>query len=134
MKLDQITESDPKRQVVTLTKWYRIKGAHWISGVGDDGNPCRKVHGHDWRVGVKVGGRLKCPPFTIADTEAINAAFWSVVGGDHVNWNELLATEYASTEAIGLYIYGQLATGSIGGSLLGVQVYESDTLCVEVSR
>jgi 6-pyruvoyltetrahydropterin/6-carboxytetrahydropterin synthase len=116
--------------MIRLTKWFRIRGSHRIAGI--DG-PCSKTHGHDWRIGVTVDGPMHNELLTIADTEAIKAAFWSIFGGnDHVDWNERLGCENASTEAIAVFVRGQLGVGPIGPLLCGVIVEESDGMTVEV--
>lgn len=115
--------------MIRLTKWFRIRGSHRIAGI--DG-PCSKTHGHDWRIGVTVDGPMHNTIMTIADTDHIKAAFWALFESDHVDWNERLGCENATTEAIAVFIRGQLGVGPLGPSLCRVVVEESDGLTVEI--
>jgi len=120
-----------QNQTIKLTKWFRIRGSHRIAGISGQ---CSKTHGHDWRIGVIVDGPLHNELLTIADTEQIKAAFWAIFdSNDHVDWNERLGCENASTEAIAVFIRGQLGVSAISHILCGVIVEESDGLTVEVA-
>lgn len=114
---------------IILTKWFRIKGSHRIECIE---GPCSKTHGHDWKIGVAVTGPIDGATLLAADTNVINAAFWSLFDSDHVDWNERLGCKNATTEAIAIFIRGQLGISKIGHLLHSVTVCESDGLEVRM--
>lgn len=117
--------------IVTISKTFDFDAAHRLQGL-PRGHKCRRLHGHTYRVEVRLRGRADERGF-VADYAEIAAA-WKPVHKllDHRYLNRIEGLEVPSTEVLAPFIASMLIDAL--PLLHSVRVYESSTTWCEVLR
>ena len=89
-------------------KEYRFESAHWLPGV-PDGHPCGRMHGHSYRLVVKVDGPLDPTTGWVVDFATIDAAFLPLHARlDHHLLNEIEGLHNPTCELLAHWILQRL--------------------------
>lgn len=123
---------------VTITRRYSFEAAHFLPKVRDD-HKCKRMHGHNYEIEVKVSGRLEEDGFIID--------FWSlddvvnpiIAQVDHRVLNEVEGLENPTAEFIGIWFFQMIAHAlqEVGGHLAkieNIRVYETKDCWADASR
>lgn len=93
---------------VELIKEFRFEAAHSLPRT-PEGHKCRRLHGHSYRVEVKVAGELDPDSGWLIDYADIKAAFeplWRRL--DHYYLNEIEGLENPTSEILAIWIWERL--------------------------
>lgn len=115
--------------IVTITKCFDFDAAHRLSGL-PRGHKCRRLHGHTYKVEVRLRGEPDARGF-VADYAEIARA-WKPVHRmlDHRYLNRIEGLENPTTEVLAPFIASMLLDAL--PLLHAVRVYESSTTWCEV--
>jgi 6-pyruvoyltetrahydropterin/6-carboxytetrahydropterin synthase len=109
--------------VFELERSYRFEAAHHLPRV-DESHPCRRLHGHSYRIEVTVTGRAGEESGWVIDFADIDAVVEPVCAQlDHQLLNEIAGLENPTSEVLGRWLWERLATGLPG--LTAVRVAET---------
>jgi 6-pyruvoyltetrahydropterin/6-carboxytetrahydropterin synthase len=114
-----------------LRKQYRFQAAHHLTKVADD-HPCRRMHGHGYRVVLECDGPVDPEMGWVFDFHALDAA-WAPLHKrlDHHLLNEVEGLENPTSEALTIWIARRMAPVvarlAHGARLVRVSVSETDT-------
>lgn len=111
-----------------LTRRFTVQAAHWLPNVAE-GHPCRRLHGHTYRIAIVVTGDLRHPEGWIVDYACIDESFETLRAQlDHACLNEVNGLANPTSEHIAQWIWERLAPTLSGLSEVGVS--ENDrSLC-----
>lgn len=93
---------------VELIKEFSFESAHCLPKT-PEGHKCRRLHGHSYRVEVRVGGELDPESGWLIDYADIKAAFdpiWRQL--DHYYLNEVGGLENPTSEVLAAWIWERL--------------------------
>lgn len=108
-----------------IFKDFRFEAAHTFPNV-PEGHPCKKLHGHSFRVRIFVSGQTNEESGWIIDFADIKAAFAPTLKElDHSYLNEIPGLENPTSENIARWIWRRLQGHLLG--LSGVLVRETAT-------
>jgi 6-pyruvoyltetrahydropterin/6-carboxytetrahydropterin synthase len=111
--------------IVTLAKSFRFEASHALPQVPPD-HKCRRVHGHSFRVVVRVRGRVDPATGWVMDYADIARAFEPVHAAlDHRHLNDVQGLANPTSELLAGWIWERLA-GSLPG-LAAITVRETCT-------
>lgn len=135
--------------LTTISKTFDFDAAHRLDRLPEE-HKCHRLHGHTYRVEIRLrgepGGRLGM----LIDYAEIAAA-WAPIDAalDHRYLNDIPGLEVPTTEVLAAWIFDQLKSNgtqidhpekhgvewkSLGGLSLAVRVYESSTTYAEVGH
>ncbi len=94
--------------------------------------PCKRMHGHNYRLQVTVEGKPNPNDGMIRDFEEIKKQVWeaALVRCDHHTLNDLM--ENPTAENMGAWFWAQLEPAIKG--LAELKLWENPDYCVTVSR
>ena len=93
---------------VVLEKSFRFEAAHHLPRVPDD-HPCRRVHGHSYKLEVRVAGDLDPQTGWLMDFADISAAVRPLVERlDHHDLNTIEGLENPTAEWLAVWIWDRL--------------------------
>lgn len=115
---------------VTIAKEFDFDAAHFLPLV-PDGHKCKRLHGHTYRVEVRVHGPLDKRGM-VCDYAEIAAA-WQPIHDmlDHQCLNDIPGLENPTTEHLAPYILDCLRASGLQAT--AVRVYESTTTWCEAT-
>ena len=114
-------------RTVEISKVFDFDAAHWLPNV-PEGHKCKRMHGHTYRVEVRVKGQLDHRGF-VADYAELAEWMAPVIEAlDHRTLNEVRGLDNPTTEVLVWWIWDQLR--GLDG-LCAVRVYESATTWAE---
>jgi len=106
-----------------ITQAFRFEAAHRLPGVKET-HPCRRLHGHSYRVELRLEGQVDPETGFVADFFEIEAAFLPLLRQlDHYCLNEIAGLENPTAENIAVWIWDRVK-GSLP-SLAAVRVFET---------
>lgn len=95
--------------VCRLTKEFFFEAAHHLPHVAED-HPCRKMHGHSYRVEIAVEGEVDAKMGWVYDHSQISAAMNPLLKElDHHYLNEVPGLENPTEEMICVWLWQHLA-------------------------
>lgn len=90
-----------------ITQAFRFEAAHRLPLVSDD-HRCKRLHGHSYRIEVRLDGPVG-PNGFVADFFDIEAAFAPVLAQlDHHFLNEVAGLENPTAENIAMWIWARV--------------------------
>lgn len=115
--------------IVELEKSFRFEAAHHLPFVAE-GHPCARVHGHSYRLTVRVKGPIDSELGWFIDYGEINDVVKPIVDAlDHRDLNLINGLENPTTEAVCIWVWDRIATKLPG--IYAVEVAETpNTRCV----
>lgn len=119
--------------MVTIAKTFDFDAAHFLPKVAE-GHKCARLHGHTYRVEIRVAGELDARGM-VCDYAEIAVA-WAPIHDvlDHRCLNEVPGLENPTTEVLAPWILERLLCNGRGLPVVSVRVYESSTTWCEVTR
>lgn len=94
--------------IAEIVKKFRFEAAHFLPGVEKD-HPCRKIHGHSYKVTVRVVGPIDEKAGWVMDLNILSEAFMPLQKTlDHALLNEIEGLENPTSEMVTLWILKQL--------------------------
>ena len=93
---------------VELVKEFRFEAAHLLPNV-PAGHKCRRLHGHSYRVEIKVEGEIDEKLGWLIDYAEIKTAFeplWNRL--DHFYLNEVEGLENPTSEVLAVWLWDRL--------------------------
>jgi 6-pyruvoyltetrahydropterin/6-carboxytetrahydropterin synthase len=130
--MSEITITDARartiRQMSNTTeifKEFRFESAHRLPNV-PEGHKCARLHGHSYRVEIRVGGEVGEHTGWVLDFADLGAAFKPLHAVlDHNYLNEIDGLENPTSEVLARWIWDRLVTTLSG--LCEVVVHETCT-------
>ena len=118
--------------IYTLTTFVEFSSAHTLNG--HDG-PCRRMHGHNWKVEVEVSGNKLDNIGMVIDFKKIRIMTNQVVDRlDHQFLNDLSAfkDENPTAENIAKYIHAELTKSINNDNIIvkSIKLWETDKSAV----
>ena len=113
---------------VELVKEYRFEAAHSLPRVPEE-HKCRRVHGHSYKVELRVSGPVNPETGWLIDFGVIDEA-WAEMHArfDHRNLNDVPGLENSTCENIAMYVWRALRPRI--PALSAVTIWEtSDSKC-----
>lgn len=119
--------------LTTISKTFDFDAAHRLDRLPPE-HKCHRLHGHTYRVEIRLRGEPGRRLGMLIDYADIAAA-WRPLHDllDHRLLNEIPGLGVPTTEVLAEWVYERLAP-SLGGLALSVRVYESATTYAEVGR
>jgi 6-pyruvoyltetrahydropterin/6-carboxytetrahydropterin synthase len=106
-----------------VTQSFRFEAAHRLPFVKDT-HPCRRVHGHSYRVELQLEGPVDPDTGFVVDFFDIEAAFGPLLKRlDHYYLNEVEGLENPTAENIAVWIWDRVTRAL--PQLTAVRVYET---------
>lgn len=94
---------------MVVFKRFSIEAAHWLPNVPPD-HKCRRLHGHSFKVEVRVTGEVSDGSGWVMDFADIKRAFEPVVGAlDHRCLNDIEGLENPTCENLACWIWQRLS-------------------------
>ncbi|MCX7554654.1 6-carboxytetrahydropterin synthase QueD [Marinicella sp. S1101] len=91
-----------------IYKEFYLESAHWLPNV-PDGHKCGNLHGHSFKVIIKVTGEPDATTGWIIDFAEIKAAFQPIYKQlDHHCLNEVAGLENPTSENLAIWIWQKL--------------------------
>lgn len=135
--------------LTTISKAFDFDAAHRLDRLPPE-HKCHRLHGHTYRVEIRLRGEPDRRGGMLIDYAQIAKA-WAPIHDalDHHYLNEITGLETPTTEMVAAWIYDRLGRWevriekddpagvqfeSFGGLALSVRVYESATTYAEVGR
>ena len=111
--------------VVDIVKEFKIEAAHRLPNLPPT-HKCHRLHGHSFRIEVRVRGPLDPTLGWVIDFADISKAFAPVFDAlDHHYLNEVPGLENPTSEVLAVWVWGRLA-GALPG-IAEVVVHETCT-------
>lgn len=108
-----------------LFKEFRIEAAHLLPNLPEN-HKCRRLHGHSFRILVKIEGDVEPVQGWVMDFADISRAFQPIFNElDHHYLNEIAGLENPTSENLARWIWRKLKPGL--PSLFSVQIKETCT-------
>lgn len=119
--------------LTTISKTFDFDAAHRLDRLPPE-HKCHRLHGHTYRVEIRLRGEPGRHLGMLLDYVEIAKA-WAPIDAalDHRLLNEIEGLEVPTTEVLAEWIYKRLEPAFAGLSL-AVRVYESSTTYAEVGR
>ena len=115
----------PAPTYVELDMEFRIEASHSLPRAPED-SPCRRLHGHSFRIDVHVAGQVEPETGWLIDYHDIEAAWRPVHDAlDHRHLNDVEGLVNPTSEMLAVWVWERLAPGLEG--LLRVTVHETCT-------
>lgn len=106
-------------------KTFRIEAAHFLPNVPPE-HKCRRMHGHSFRVEIRVEGEVAEAAGWVVDFAELSAAFAPLHAElDHHCLNEVPGLENPTSENLAIWIWDRLEPRVAG--LVAVSVHETCT-------
>lgn len=114
---------------VELSKTFRFEAAHRLPRV-PEGHKCQRLHGHSFRVEVRIAGDVDPELGWLMDYADIKAA-WAPLHAqlDHYYLNEIPGLENPTSENLAVWIWERLKPGL--PELVSIKVLETCTSMCE---
>lgn len=91
-----------------IFKIFTVEAAHRLPHA-PEGHKCRRLHGHSFRIEVRVSGPVQAPQGWVQDFADINRAFQPLFEQlDHSYLNEIEGLENPTSEMLARWIWGRL--------------------------
>lgn len=135
--------------LTTICKAFDFDAAHRLDRLPPE-HKCHRLHGHTYRVEIRVRGEPDRRLGMLIDYAVLSAAWHPIHEAlDHRFLNEITGLEIPTTEVLAAWIYERLNSWSVriekddpegvefrslGGLTVSVRVYESATTYAEVGR
>lgn len=114
-----------------IAREYRFEAAHRLPNVPAD-HKCARLHGHSFRVSVRVGGPIDPTLGWICDFAAIDESWKPIHAAlDHRYLNEVDGLENPTSEIVARWIAERLKLPA-GVTLVSLSVHETCTAGVTV--
>jgi 6-pyruvoyltetrahydropterin/6-carboxytetrahydropterin synthase len=114
---------------VKISQAFRFEAAHLLPNVAA-GHRCSRLHGHSYRVELRLEGPVDPVSGFVADFFAIEAAFKSLFKRlDHCYLNDIDGLENPTAENIAIWIWEQIKTTL--PQLASVAVFETQDCFAE---
>ena len=111
--------------IVELARRFRFEAAHHLPHVPAD-HKCRRVHGHSFRVTVRIAGEVDPRSGWLMDYADLAAAFEPIrLRLDHYDLNTIEGLENPTSEHVARWIWDRLRPGL--PALVAVTVHETCT-------
>lgn len=95
-------------ETCVLRKTFRLECAHRLPHV-PEGHRCARLHGHSYRIEIRLRGPLREPEGWVRDFADITAAFEPLRRElDHRCLNEIAGLENPTAENLAVWIYRKL--------------------------
>lgn len=95
---------------IALSKQFRFEAAHFLPHVAED-HPCRRLHGHSFRVEIGVEGEIDPASGWVLDYREISRAVKPVLEPlDHRLLNAVPGLENPTSELLAVWIWERLVT------------------------
>ncbi len=109
---------------VELTRDFGFEAAHWLPHVPPD-HKCRRMHGHSYRIEVRVAGEVDERTGWLMDFAAIRDVVEPVVLGelDHRTLNDIPGLENPTAEALCAWLWRRVRPALPG--LAAITVHET---------
>lgn len=108
-----------------IFKIFTLESAHWLPKV-PEGHKCRRLHGHSFRIEVRVSGDIGADSGWVMDFADIKAAFQPLLDQlDHRCLNDIEGLENPTSENLARWIWDRLRPSL--PLLSEVMVYETCT-------
>lgn len=106
-----------------ITQAFRFEAAHWLPGVSIQ-HRCRRLHGHSYRVELRLNGAIDAQTGFVVDFFEVEKAFGPVLRlMDHHCLNEIQGLENPTAENIAVWIWERMTP--VLPRLCAVVVYET---------
>lgn len=106
-----------------ISQAFKFEAAHRLPNV-PEGHPCSRLHGHSYRVEVRLEGPVDPKSGFVADFFDVERAFAAILDAlDHRCLNEVDGLENPTAENIAVWIWDRLKRGI--RELSAVRVYET---------
>ena len=110
---------------IEIFRIFRIEASHSLPAL-PQGHPCRRVHGHSWRVELGVEGPVEKERGWVVDFAELEGAFGPLLAQlDHAHLNELEGLGHPTSENLALWIWGRLKPAL--PALSRITVWETET-------
>ena len=114
-----------------IAQAFHFEAAHFLPGVAE-GHRCRRLHGHSYRVELRLEGPVDPVTGFVADFFAIGSAFKPLLDRlDHYHLNEIEGLENPTAENIAIWIWDRMKPAL--PELASVIVYETPDCWAEYS-
>lgn len=112
-----------------LRRQYRFEAAHFLPEVGE-AHPCRRVHGHGYRITISVTGNVDPQTGWVMDFAAIDSVVDPLLGRlDHRLLNDLEGLQNPTSENLASWLWRELQPHLPG--LASITVAETDdSICI----
>jgi 6-pyruvoyltetrahydropterin/6-carboxytetrahydropterin synthase len=108
-----------------IVKQFGFESAHSLPNVAED-HKCRRVHGHSFRVAIRVEGPVGGETGWVMDFADLKAAVRPTIEAlDHRYLNDIEGLENPTSERIAIWIWERIEPGLPG--LSAVEVHETCT-------
>ena len=112
-------------QYVELATTFRIEAAHQLH-LAPPESVCRRLHGHSWKIDVRVAGVVQAEQGWLIDYHDIEAAWQPLHEAlDHRHLNDVEGLDNPTSENLAIWIWGRLQPAL--PQLFSVTVYETCT-------
>jgi 6-pyruvoyltetrahydropterin/6-carboxytetrahydropterin synthase len=103
--------SETKVAAVKISQAFHLEAAHALPNAGET-HRCRQLHGHSYRVELRLDGPVDPLTGFVADFFAIEAAFRPLRERlDHHYLNDIEGLENPTAENIAIWIWERMKTG-----------------------
>lgn len=111
-----------------LKQHFRIESARFLPGL-PEGHPCRRLHGHSFRITLRLVGEVQKGPGWVLDYHDISKTMAPILEAlDHRVLNEVPGLENPSSEHLAIYLFEK--TKALLPELVQVTVSETaETEC-----
>lgn len=106
-----------------ISQAFRFEAAHRLPNVPET-HPCSRLHGHSYRIEVRLEGPVDSNTGFVADFLDLERGFADILGAlDHRCLNDVEGLENPTAENIAVWIYARLKTGI--PQVSAIRVYET---------
>ncbi len=106
-----------------ISQAFKFEAAHRLPNV-PEGHPCSRLHGHSYRIEVRLEGPVDPKSGFVADFFDVERGFAAILDAlDHRYLNEVDGLENPTAENIAVWIWDRLKSGI--RQLSAVRVYET---------
>jgi 6-pyruvoyltetrahydropterin/6-carboxytetrahydropterin synthase len=110
---------------VELTSSFGIEASHQLH-LAPESSVCRRLHGHSWKIDVRVGGPVAPDSGWLIDYHDIEAAWEPLHDAlDHRHLNEVDGLDNPTSENLAIWIWARLSPAL--PELVSITVYETCT-------
>ena len=93
---------------MNVYKTFSIEAARSLPNLSDD-HPCKKVHGHSFKITITISGEIEPQTGFVLDFNDITTAFKPIKKQiDHVYLNDINGLENPSSENLCIWIWNKL--------------------------
>ncbi|HEY5710027.1 MAG TPA: 6-carboxytetrahydropterin synthase QueD [Solirubrobacterales bacterium] len=111
-----------------LERSYRFEAAHYLPRVPES-HPCRRLHGHSYRIDVAVTGSAGKQSGWVVDFADIDVVVEPVCARlDHRLLNDIIGLENPTSEVLAAWLWERLAPNLPGLSMIRV-AENPDAVC-----